>query len=322
MKNIFYIAILFSVGVAFAGCKKFLDVVPKGVVIPHKVDEFELILNSEPITSSFPQQLLYASDDIMVPYTKLDDNPDANAYFWKTQLNNGIEASPAIWGTLYRSIYNTNVIIGQVMNAVDGTESKKKQVLGEALVFRSVFYFDLATVYAKAYNAQTAATDPGIPLVSSTDVTEKTPQRSSLKATFDTIITNLKTASEYLPATSPSNSRANKYTASAMLARAYLYMQDFANAGLYAGKALEAPHTLLDYNKYSGGFEIGDAEKNPQVLWHRLPEDIAAIYYINWSGQLIDTYKANDMRKQLLAADYYGMGEYLWGNGFHEGRGA
>ena len=313
MKNFFYIAILFSIGVAFTGCKKYLDVVPKGVVIPEKVNEFELMLNSEPLTSSFPQQLLYASDDIMTAYTKLDDNPDANAYFWKSQLNNGVEASPAIWGSLYRSIYNTNVIITKVMKAIDGTDAKKKQVLGEALVFRSAFYFDLATVYAKAYNPQTAATDPGIPLVATTDVTEKTPPRSSVKATFDTIISNLKTASEYLPEMSPGNARINKYVAYGMLSRVYLYMQDFANAGLYAGKALEKPHTLLDYNDYFGGYELPFSEENPEVLWHRLTEDIAAIYYITWSSQLIDTYAPGDMRKELLAADYYGFGEYLWG---------
>lgn len=313
MKNFFYIALLFTVGVAFTGCKKFLDVVPKGVVIPEKVNEFELILNSEPLTSSFPQQIMYASDDIMTPYTKLDDNPDANAYFWKTQLNNGVEASPAVWGSLYRSIYNTNVIISKVMNAVDGTEAKKKQILGEALTFRAAFYFDLATVYAKAYDPQTAGTDPGIPLVTSTDVTEKAPPRSSVKATFDTIIKNLKTASEYLPELSPSNARINKYVAYGMLARVYLYMQDYANAGLYADKALAAPHAILDYNDYFGGYEIPPSEDNPEILWHRLTEDYAAIFYITWSSQLIDTYSFDDMRKELLAVDYYGFGEYLYG---------
>ncbi len=313
MKKIFYIALLFTIGGAFSGCKKYLDVVPKGIIIPEKVNEFELMLNSVPLSSSFPQQLLYASDDIMTPYTKLADNPDANAYFWKSQLNNGIEASPAIWGSLYRSIYNANVIINKVMSATDGTDAKKKQVLGEALVFRAAFYFDLATVYAKAYNPQTAATDPGIPLVTSTDVTEKAPMRSSVKATFDTIINNLKTAAEYLPEMSPSNARINKYVAYGLLARTYLYMQDFTNAGLYAGKALEVPHSLLDYNKYAGGYEIPSSENNPEVLWHRLTVDYAAIFYLTWSGQLISTFVPGDMRLKLLAVDYYGFGEYLYG---------
>lgn len=312
MKKYFHIALLLSIAFAFSSCKKYLDVIPKGVVIPEKVSEFDLMLNSEPLTSSLPQQLLYASDDVHAPFTKLEDDPDANAYFWKTQLNKSIEASPAIWGPLYRSIYNANVIINKVMTATDGSESKKQEILGEALVFRAAFYFDLTTVYAKGYNDQTAATDPGIPLVTSIDVTEKAPPRSSVQATFDTIVTNLKTAVNYLPESNISNARINKYTAFAMLARVYLYMQDYTNAALYAGKALEGAHTLLDYNNFSAGYELPVSEDNPEILWHRLPVDIAAIFYVTFSNQLANSYSDDDLRKELFAADYYGIGEYYW----------
>ena len=310
MKKYFQLFILFLFVTFFTGCKKFLDVVPKGVVIPEKVEEYNLMLNSEPLTTSFPQQLLYASDDVHTPYSKVDNTPDANAYFWSTQLNNSVDASPAVWGPLYRSIYNTNVIINKVMDSRDGTETRKKQILGEALTFRAAFYFDLATFYAKAYDSQTASTDPGIPLVTSTDVTEKTPPRASLQATMDTIISNLKTAAEYLPPSNVSNARINKYTAYGLLSRVYLYMQDYTNAELYAGKALVGAHTLVDYNNYFVPF----AEENTDILWHRLPNDIAAIFYVTYSAALINQYGEDDLRKELLALDYDGTGEnYYWG---------
>ncbi|MEO6820347.1 MAG: RagB/SusD family nutrient uptake outer membrane protein [Ginsengibacter sp.] len=312
MKKYFSIGLLFSLVIAGTGCKKFLDVVPKGVVIPQTVSEFDLLLNSEPITTSFPQQILYASDDVQAPYTKVEDNPDANAYFWKTQLNNSVEASPVIWGPLYRSIYNTNVVIKNVLGARDGSDIKKKQVYGEALAFRAAFYFDLVTVYSKAYNASTAASDPGIPLVSEIDVTDKTPARSSVKATFDTITNNLKTAADYLPEINSSNARLNKYAAYGLLSRVYLYMQDYTNADLYAGKALEGRHELLDYNNYFGGFDLPFPEDNPELIWHRLTNDIAAIYYITFSPKLIETYSPDDLRFQYLAVDY-GTGEYGYG---------
>ena len=312
MKKYFSIGLLFSILIAGAGCKKFLDVVPKGVVIPQTVSEYDLLLNSEPITTSFPQQILYASDDVNANYTKIEDNPDANAYFWKTQLNNSVEASPAIWGPLYRSIYNTNVVIKNVLTARDGSDIKKKQVFGEALAFRAAYYFDLVTVYSKAYNASTALTDPGIPLVSEIDVTDKTPPRASVKATFDTIISNLKTAADYLPVNNISNARLNKYAAYGLLSRVYLYMQDYTNADLYAGKALEGKHELIDYNNYFGGFELPFSEDNPEILWHRLTNDIASIFYITYSPKLIDTYSPDDLRFQYLAADYYGTGEYFY----------
>lgn len=313
MKKYFHLVLLFTLAVAVASCKKYLDVIPKGVVIPEKVSEFDLLLNSEPVTTSFPEQMMYASDDVHAPYSKVDDNPDANAYFWKTQLNNSVEANPAIWGPLYRSIYNTNVVIKNVLNAKDGSEVKRKQVFGEALAFRAAYYFDLATVYSKAYSASTAASDLGIPLVSSIDVTEKTPPRSSLQATFDTIISNLKTASEYLPQANRSNARLNKYSAFGLLSRVYLYMQDYTNAALYAGKSLEGTNDLLDYNNYFAGYELPVSEDNPEVLWHRLPNNIAAIFYITYSNELIETFSPDDLRLQLLAQDFYGIGEYYYG---------
>ena len=313
MKKYFNIVLILVLIISGAGCKKFLDVIPKGVVIPTKVSEFDLLLNSEPLTTSFPQQLMYASDDVNTPYTKVEDNPDANAYFWKSQLNNSIEASPAVWGPLYRSIYNTNVIISKVMTASDGSLEKKQQVFGEALVFRAAFYFDLATFYAKAYNIKTAASDPGIPLMTNVDVTEKTPPRASLKETFDTIVNNLKTAANYLPPANISNARINKYAAYGLLSRVYLYMQDYTNAELFAGKALEGPHELLDYNNFFGGFDLPFSEDNPEILWHRVPNDIASIFNITWANELISTYSYDDLRFQYLAVDYYGTGEYFYG---------
>ena len=305
MKKYFNIILFLSLVVVASSCKKYLDVVPKGVVVPEKTSEFELMLNSETMTSNFPEQLFYATDQVsMSMYTKLDNNPDANSYFWATQLNTDVEASPAIWGPLYRSIYNTNVIINKVMGSTGGSDAKKQQVLGEALVLRSAFYFDLATAYSKAYDPATAVTNPGLPLVSSIDVTNATPQRSSLKATFDTIVTNLKTAADFLPTVSASRARVNKYVAYGILSRVYLYMQDYTNAELYAGKAMAGTYTLLDYNSYKQGYLLPISEQNPEVLWHRLPGEIYAIFNVDWSNSFVATFNTNDLRKKLYVYNY------------------
>ena len=117
------------------------------------------------------------------------------------------------------------------MSATDSsTVAKKQQVLGEAMVVRSYCYLDLLTVFAKAYNASTAATDPGLPLVTSTSVGDKTPARSSVQTTLDTMISNTLEAVNYLPASSINKYRLTVYGAYGLLSRIFLYMGDYTNA--------------------------------------------------------------------------------------------
>lgn len=311
MKKLIYISFLFALAISFSSCEKYLNVEPKGIVIPKNVEDFDGILNSYTSVQSYPAHMLYFTDEVYSSFGRVENHPSANAYFWATQLNKDVESAPAVWSTLYRCIYNTNVIIRKVDGAT-GDAVKKQQLMGEALTLRSAYFFDLLTVYAKAYNATTASSDPGIPIMQSVDVTEATPPRSSVQATLDTIITNLNTAVNLLPENSLNRSRANKYTAYAMLSRVYLYMENYTQSAIFADKALETPHEILDYNEYYSAWEMPEPDLNPEYLWTRLTDDVAAIFYLNYSNELINAYAPDDNRLLLFAADYYGTGEYFW----------
>jgi hypothetical protein len=61
MKKIF--TILFIAIVALSGCKKYLDVKPKGYTIPEFYDDYERLLNNSAlygVSSSYP---VYLTDD-------------------------------------------------------------------------------------------------------------------------------------------------------------------------------------------------------------------------------------------------------------------
>jgi hypothetical protein len=300
MKNVLLLAALSLSALALGGCEKYLDVKPRGLVIPQRVNDNELMLNSPTLTQTFPSSLLYMSDDVEAPaITKQDGTALANAYFWNSVLDVEQESSPLVWGPVYRSVYNTNVIINQVLNATDGTALKRQQVLGEALVMRADLYFNLLTVFAKAYNPATAATDPGIPLVTSIDVTERTPPRAPVQTVLDTLRRNLLRAAAVLPATNVSRARVTKYVAYGLLARISLYMQDYAGAKSYAESALQAPHALNDYNKGS----IPVDSEDPELLWIRQADDVSSIYYLTYSPKLLALYEPDDLRPQLLSFD-------------------
>ena len=285
-----------------ASCNKFLEVKPKGVILPETVSDYEGLLNSSSLTETFPSHILYFADDVQGQFRITDRSSAANAYYWKNQLEQNAEVSPPIWGLLYRSIYNTNIIIRYVEEATEGSDQQKKQLLGEAMAIKADCYFNLLTTYAKAYDASSASTDPGLPLVTTTDVTEKTPERSSVAATIDEIISLLKQAADYLPSASISRIRANKYAAYAILARVYLYMHDMENASLYAGKALEADHELLDYNNYTRE-TLPAAEASPETIWMRLSDDWGLPAFMIYSDDLLQYFGDDDLRIPMFRRD-------------------
>lgn len=304
-------------------CKKFLDVQPKGYLIPQKVADYESILNSPTLTLTFPANLHDFTDDIYRPLTAADQSVTANAYYWLPILTVDPQAPPAIWGSTYHAIYDTNIIINGVLNANDGTEMQKKSVLGEALVMRADIYLDLLTVFAKAYNPATAGTDPGLPLVTSTNVGEDiVPARSSVQATLNALIADVNQAAELLPETNINRYRVTRYVAYGLLSRLYLYMADFANAKKYTSLALQAPHTLLNYNAYTASTNFPVYELSPEVLWQRSGQSPRALIY---SDDLKSYFNSSDLRYQFLTGTTGGYvtrnvfpGQYNFGITFPE----
>lgn len=292
-----------------------MDVKPKGLVLPEKLIDYERILNSPTLTGTFSSNLLDFTDDIYQSPNAADQSATANGYYWRPILTVDEKADPAVWQQVYRVIYDTNVIINGVLNANDGTELQKKSVCGEALVIRANSYLELLTVFAKAYNPATANTDPGLPLVSTTNVSDKVPARSSVQATLNAIIADVNQAVELLPSTNINRYRVTKYAAYGLLSRIYLYMGDFTNAKKYTDLALQAPHSLLNYNNnYYNDFENSKSnfpvyELSPEVLWQR--DSYGYVGFGAYSADLKSYFDATDLRYQYLAFDNKSKGTII-----------
>ncbi|SEW01659.1 RagB/SusD family nutrient uptake outer membrane protein [Chitinophaga arvensicola] len=323
MKNYLFILIFFS-AVSFTACNKYLDVKPKGLVIPEKLADYESMLNSPTMVQTFPINLLDFTDDVFIATDAASQSPSNNGYCWKRVLTVDEKASPDVWGPIYRCIYDANVIINGVPAAPDGTKEEKDKVIAEAKVIRANNYLELLTVFAKAYYPATAATDPGMPMVTSTNVTDAAPARSSLKATLDAIIADVKAAIEVLPASNLNRYRLTKYAAAGLLSRIYLYMGDFPNAAIYTDKALEATHTLLDYNSYASSYDVPVYDLNPEVLWQRA--STGTPIFMVYSEDLNTYFNSSDLRYSFLAISFGNgkiirlsfPGEYSFGISFPE----
>jgi hypothetical protein len=282
-----------------SACNKFLDIKPKGIIIPEKLSDYEDMLNSPTLTRTFPINLLDFTDDNFNKFDALNQSPTANGYYWRSVITINEKASPDVWGPLYHSIYDTNVIINGVLKATDGTDLRENQVLAEALVIRASCYMDLLTVFAKAYHASTAASDPGLPMPISTNVTDKVPGRSSVKATLEAITNDVLKAADLLPATNINRYRVSKYAAYGLLSRIYLYMADYVNAGKYTDLALQGTHQLLNYNAYESDEDMPVYDLNPEILWQRAAVSGSPIFML-YSNDLKSYFDNNDLRYSFL----------------------
>ncbi|MDF2188010.1 RagB/SusD family nutrient uptake outer membrane protein [Paraflavitalea sp. CAU 1676] len=157
--------------------------------------------------------------------------------------NNGILKT--IWGKAYLHIYRVNATIAGVQASTGITEPVRKQLLGEARFLRAFCYFYLVNLFGP------------VPVVTSTNYeTNRLAPRQAVNLVYDQIIADLKEAQSLLPASylSGSNStttariRPNKWAATALLSRVYLYTQDWAKAEAQASSVIGQPTYSLDAN--------------------------------------------------------------------------
>ncbi len=174
-----------------------------------------------------------AADNLVHP-------PNATATEYSEVDNNSILPENAsvdgIWTTLYEGINIANNVIAQVPDVPGMSTEERNAALGELYFIRALNHFNL-TNYFGAIPIKTSPTI-GVDKVDA--------PRDNVDAVYAQIITDLKLAAEYLPASSSRKIRASRQAANALLARVYLYHKDYPNAIASATEVINnGGYTLL-----------------------------------------------------------------------------
>lgn len=158
----------------------------------------------------------------------------------------------------YLALGQTNDIISK-LDMVQYSEDDKaifNNCKGELYALRALFHFDLARLYAKLPSTVSDLTAPesGIPLSDQVFAPNQKFTRSTLKDTYDFILSDLETALGLLDKTiTPQESlgHINYWGAKAIKARALLYLEDNANALKEAKDIIEnSPYKLYTTSNY------------------------------------------------------------------------
>ncbi|WEK36060.1 MAG: RagB/SusD family nutrient uptake outer membrane protein [Candidatus Pseudobacter hemicellulosilyticus] len=155
---------------------------------------------------------------------------------------NGLQAEnthlgTSLWNRGYSNIYAVNSCIESLMGSQSLTPSVKDQLLGECHFLRAYFYFYLVNLYGN------------VPLIATTDyaVNESKP-RTPATEIYAFMQQELETARDLLTPDYPQGrrTRINRYAALSLLARVYLYRQNWEKAAEAAAAVIASGQYRLE----------------------------------------------------------------------------
>ncbi len=225
--------IAFIVTIFVSACKKFAD-------IPLPVDQLgtEFVFNND---STAVQSVLGIYSEMMNSSTQFSSGNttfytgmSADELYYYTpgssrdefianelSVLNHSTLESSFWNACYRYIYAANSIIKKAPASAGLSLGVQNMILGEAKFIRAFCYFYLVNLFGD------------VPLILSNDYLNNVRiPRTSSASVITQMVNDLKDAKELLGANYPSAERVrpNKYAAQALLARIYLYQNDYAKA--------------------------------------------------------------------------------------------
>jgi tetratricopeptide (TPR) repeat protein len=306
--NILYLFLLLLCwGIISCNKKEFLDEKPNSnVVVPTTLEDFQQLLDNEATLSLTPVLGELSADNfyIMPNYWQVLTKKEKNAYIWAADIYEG-EGKVADWNTPYEQVLYANVVLDGLKN-VSITASNQQEwnnMKGAALFIRAYAFYNLAQVFALPYKAETATTDLGIPLKLTPNVDEVV-KRATLEETYTQILTDLLEAKDLLPdAITVYLNRPNKPAANALLARVYLSMRNYEQAGAFADKCLKLYNALIDYNTKDITSSRPFERTNAETMYQSRFGETNVVKGIN--NCIVDTllysqYAVNDLRRSLF----------------------
>lgn len=267
--------LFFAVILLMGSCKRFLDVKPKGKLIPSSVTDYDHLLdNSGTVELNFldgnkGSMLAHLGDNLEMTEGQgkvgylLSGHPNLEryyAYIFRQPYKNP-NTDDQFWSSGSQGIYPQISYFNNVIEGIRSIDQKTPEEatigrisVAQALVARAWCYFNASMIYGPVYKPGGDNSAKTIPYLVDVDVNKPVPNLSTTEEVAARVLHELHEALPDLPVRSSWPSRANKATGHAMLAYYHLFTRQFDSVAYYANRAWTAagnPEAVLyDYNKF------------------------------------------------------------------------
>ncbi|NOS93033.1 MAG: RagB/SusD family nutrient uptake outer membrane protein [Cyclobacteriaceae bacterium] len=219
-----------------------------------------------------------------------------------TPVNSNISTH---WNQIYNLIYQANAVMAGLEKS-SLTSTTKSKLEGEALFMHAYLHFLLVSYWND------------VPWITTTDyVTNAKAERMPAAEVYQNIITELLLAKEKLPTESTQRIRPTKFAAAALLARAYLFTNNYTAAEQQATEVISqfplesdlnnvfligSTETIFQLQSIIPGFNTWDGDAYIMVS---TPQTVAL------SNGFMSAFEMNDARK-LSWTNSYSEGAEIW----------
>lgn len=225
---------------------------------------------------------------------------------WTSHTDATSLTSEILWYHRYNIIANANSIINKVEEGTLTETPKLREIVGQAYAYRAYAYMSLVQHYAKGYLIGNPSTDPGVPLLYTTETPFTSQPRSTVQAVYDQIASDLDDAiRNFMDATPrPTGSAFDKANlnidvAYGLKARMALATGDWATAADAAVKAREG-YPIMDEEDWKSGF---NTTLLPEVIWGSNVITTETTFFRSYFYLASNTFNGSQVRNNPKIAD-------------------
>lgn len=297
--NIIRAAAFLIFALTLVSCDDYLNIEPVGKIIPKTVDDYrQFITTAYALPKNHKYLSAYRGDEIKLLPNKSGVEQYIDIYTW-TDSGRRPETVDFSYQNLYSTIFYTNEIINN-KDKIEGNKVLIDQLVGEAYALRALQYFDLVNLYGNQYDAQTASSDKGVPIVIEYNSEGEYP-RASVQEVYDLILRDINNAESLITTEKQPiglNYRFSKVALYTFKSMVYLNQKDWQNAKANAEKALSLQSTLQDLN----------TKNNLMPSEYNSEESILALHQVSSfdisfnsevSQNLLNAFEDGDRRKAI-----------------------
>ncbi len=296
-RTVLYICIA-AVALLAAGCKEFLEPRSQGEYSPTEISQLsELVLSAMPDPNAVENNTLSGSyldilsDDVQTRRTITVMNSITDQWYqqsyvtavqalytWQSNYPQAGAYTPEYtrWEELYSSHYNKLTYVNTALDyieEVNGTRAEKDYVKAQMLALRAFYYLNLVNIYGEPYNK--GVNGQGVPIRLTGARENRVMTRNTVGEVYDRIESDLLESVDLFEGLGELEQyrefRPTLPMAMLLLARTYLYMENWEQAEFYASRLIEEwpQFQIKDLNEVVNGGYTNLTSDNPlnQRFW-------------------------------------------------------